>query len=74
MVNAHIPEAAVLVGETGIADSQIAEQALPYCSIIYIDGLPMKEQLGGYLKTIYDQNPKSVGEKMPDEAFYYNIK
>ena len=73
-VNAHIPEAAVLVGETGIADSQIAEQALPYCSIIYIDGLPMKEQLGGYLKTIYDQNPKSVGEKMPDEAFYYNIK
>lgn len=73
-VNSHIPEAAVLVGETGIADAQVAEQALPYCSIMYIDGPPMKEQLSGYLKTIYDQNPKSVGDKIPDEGFYYIFK
>jgi NitT/TauT family transport system substrate-binding protein len=73
-VNANVTDAALLVGETGIADAQVAEIALPYCSIIYIDGLPMKEKLSGYLQTLYDQNPKSVGEKMPDEGFYYIFK
>ena len=72
--NSHIPETAVLIGNTGIVDSKIAEKALPYCNITYIDGLPMKEKLGGYLKTLYDQNPKSIGEKMPDEGFYYLFK
>ncbi len=72
--NSNIPETAVLVGNTGIVDSKIAEKALPYCNITYIDGLPMKEKLGGYLKTLYDQNPKSVGEKLPDEGFYYIFK
>jgi NitT/TauT family transport system substrate-binding protein len=73
-VNTNVAEAAVLVGNTGIADAQVAEMALPYCSIIYIDGAPMKEKLSGYLKTLFDQNPKSVGDKMPDEDFYYVFK
>jgi NitT/TauT family transport system substrate-binding protein len=73
-VNANVSEAAVLVGKTGIADVQVAEKAIPFCNITYIDGLPMKEKLSGYLKTLYDQNPKSVGDKMPDEDFYYVFK
>jgi NitT/TauT family transport system substrate-binding protein len=72
-VNANVAEAAVLVANTGIADAQVAEMALPYCSISYIDGLPMKEKLGGYLQTLFNQNPKSVGDKMPDEGFYYSF-
>jgi NitT/TauT family transport system substrate-binding protein len=72
-VNANVPEAAVLVANTGIADAQVAEMALPYCSISYIDGVPMKEKLSGYLQTLFDQNPKSVGDKMPDEGFYYSF-
>lgn len=72
--NSHIPETAVLIGNVGIVDSKIAEKALPYCNITYIDGLAMKEKLGGYLKALYDQNPKSVGDKLPDEGFYYIIK
>ncbi|MDR2899929.1 MAG: ABC transporter substrate-binding protein [Treponema sp.] len=73
-VNSHVPEAAVLVGNTGIAESKVAEIALPYCNITYIDGLNMKEKMSGYLQTLYDQNPKSIGEKMPDEGFYYIAK
>jgi NitT/TauT family transport system substrate-binding protein len=73
-VNAHVAEAAVLVGETGIADVQVAEIAIPFCNITYIDNLDMQEKLSGYLQTLYDQNPKSVGDKMPDEGFYYIFK
>jgi NitT/TauT family transport system substrate-binding protein len=73
-VNTNVADAALLVGETGIADSQVAEIAIPYCNITYIDGLLMKEKLNGYLQTLYDQNQKSVGDKMPDEGFYYTFK
>lgn len=72
--NSYAAETAVLIGNYGIVDSQIAEKALPYCNITYIDGLAMKEKVGAYLKTLYDQNPKSIGEKLPDEGFYYLFK
>lgn len=72
--NSNVPETALLVGSFGIVDSKIAEKALPYCNITYIDGLSMKEKLGAYLKVLYDQNPKSIGAKLPDEGFYYIFK
>ena len=34
----------------------------------------MKAPVEGMLKVLFDANPKSVGGKLPDEAFYYTVK
>ena len=31
----------------------------------------MKEALSGYLKVLFEQNPNSVGGKLPGDDFYY---
>jgi NitT/TauT family transport system substrate-binding protein len=31
----------------------------------------MKDMLSGYLNTLLKANPKTVGGKLPDDAFYY---
>ena len=54
-----------------IAKEEIAKKAIPFCNIAYIDGEEMKQALLGYLKVLYEQNPESVGGKMPSEDFYY---
>jgi NitT/TauT family transport system substrate-binding protein len=69
-VNENTEEAAVLIGEYGIADADVAREALSYCSITYINGEKMKEMLSAYLAALYGQNPQSVGGGLPDDAFY----
>lgn len=71
-VNTNVAEAAQLVAEKGIvAKAAIAEKAIPYCNITYMDGKDMKEALSGYLQVLFDQNPESVGGKLPADDFYY---
>lgn len=70
-VNANVDEAAALVEKAGIVKAAIAKKAIPFCNITYIDGGEMQAALSGYLKVLYDMNPKAVGGKLPDEAFYY---
>ena len=50
-VNAHIPEAAKLVEKYGIVKAAVAEKAIPYCNIYYMDGTEMKTAMQGYLKS-----------------------
>ena len=69
--NNNLDEAAKLIEENGIVPEAVAKKAVPYCNIVLIDGEDMKEKLSGYLQVLYDANPKSVGGKIPDEAFYY---
>ncbi|MDV4152514.1 ABC transporter substrate-binding protein [Clostridium sp. AL.422] len=69
--NDNIDEAAKLIAETGIVPEDVAKKAIPECNITFIAGSDMKEKLDGYLQVLYDANPKSVGGKLPDEAFYY---
>ncbi len=54
-----------------IASKEIALSAIPNCSIAYCDGSDMKTRLGGYLKVLFDANPKSIGGALPDDSFYY---
>ncbi len=62
---------AELVAKYGIIEkAPIAKLALPKCNIVYMDGAEMKTVLSGYLQTLFDQNPKSVGGAMPGEDFY----
>ncbi len=70
-VQADDSAAAELIARYGIADQQIAEKALPYCSLTYVDGKSMKKALSGYLEALYEQNPKAIGGSLPDDSFYY---
>ncbi|MBR3505343.1 MAG: ABC transporter substrate-binding protein [Clostridia bacterium] len=71
-VNANVDEAAEWIAELGIvAKAPVAKKALPACNIVYIDGEEMKTAVSGYLAVLFEQNPESVGGKLPDEAFYY---
>lgn len=69
--NNDIDKAAKLIGESGIVPEEVAKKAIPNCNITFIDGNEMKEKLSGYLKVLYNANPKSVGGEMPGEDFYY---
>ena len=70
--NSHGEEAAQMVVNAGIIEkAPVAQKALPYCSIVCIDGEPMKEMLSGYLNVLYQQEPASVGGQLPDDGFYY---
>ncbi len=71
-VNNDPAAAAELIVNMGIvAKAPIVEKAIPACNLVCIYGDQMKTLLSGYLQTLFDQNPKAVGEKMPADEFYY---
>ena len=64
-------EAAELCAKYGIVPSAaIAEKAIPDCNLIFISGKDIRPAIEGYLKVLYDFNPKSIGGKMPGDDFY----
>lgn len=69
--NSNVAEAAQLVEKYGIVKAAVAEKAIPYCNITFIEGPEMKDAVEGYLRVLFDQNPKSVGGALPDDGFYY---
>ncbi len=70
-VNKNVEAAAALIEKVGIVKAPVAQKAIPYCNITYIDGAKMKTALTGYLQVLFDNNPASVGGKLPDDNFYY---
>ncbi len=63
---------AALVVEQGIiAKEPLAKKAIPSCNIVCLTGDEIKSTLEGYLQVLYDQDPKSVGGKLPGDDFYY---
>lgn len=69
-VNEHVDESARLIEDYGIFKAAVAKRAIPYCNITFVDGTEMKKKVHRYLQVLYDENPLSVGGRMPDEAFY----
>lgn len=66
-------KAAELIAAAGIIEkAPVAKKALPFCNIASISGDEMKAALSGYLQVLFDQEPKSVGGKLPADDFYYN--
>ncbi|MDD4707019.1 MAG: ABC transporter substrate-binding protein [Firmicutes bacterium] len=70
-VNTNIPEAAKLVEKYGIVKAAVAEKAIPYCNIHYMEGTEMKTSMQGYLNVLFEQNQKSIGGQLPEDDFYY---
>jgi NitT/TauT family transport system substrate-binding protein len=73
-VIAHPVAASKLIEELGITKAAVAEKALPYCNLTCLTKNDMKKAMEGYLKVLYDQNPKSVGGSLPDNGFYYGAE
>jgi NitT/TauT family transport system substrate-binding protein len=68
----HTEDAAQLIAKQGIVEkAPIAQKALPYCNIVCLTGQEMKNALSGYLSTLNEQDPKSIGGQMPGDDFYY---
>ena len=66
------PEAAApLIEKAGIVKAAVAQKAIPNCNLKFLGGEEMKTAAGGYLKVLFDQNPASVGGKLPEDGFYY---
>ena len=70
-VNANIPEAAQLIEKFNIFKAAVAQKAIPYCNITFMEGEEMKNAIKGYLNVLFEQNPKSIGGKIPEDDFYY---
>lgn len=65
-------QAAEWIAAAGIIEkAPVAQKALPYCNITCITGEEMKTALSGYLQVLADQDPSSVGGKLPEDDFYY---
>lgn len=54
-----------------IAKEPVAKKAIPLCNIVCMSGNGIKAPLEGYLTTLFNANPKSIGGAMPGEDFYY---
>lgn len=70
-VNDDPATAAQLIGAAGIIAAPVAEKAIPYCNIVCMTGDEMRSGLEGYLETLYDADPESVGGALPADDFYY---
>ncbi len=70
-VNNNITEASEIVGSLNIVPTEVAKKAIPYCNIVFIKGVEMKELLSGYLNVLYQENPVAVGNSLPADDFYY---
>ncbi len=73
-VNDNTAEAGELTVKHSImADAKAAAKAIPNCNIVFIDGADMKPTLEPLLKVLFEAKPQSVGGKLPDDGFYYQV-
>ncbi|MBO4869275.1 MAG: ABC transporter substrate-binding protein [Clostridia bacterium] len=73
--NGDVDEAAAVIEAAGIVPkAAVAKKALPNCNIVLLTGKDMKTPLQGMLNVLFEAEAKSVGGKLPDDAFYYNAK
>ncbi|MBR1798179.1 MAG: ABC transporter substrate-binding protein [Clostridiales bacterium] len=71
-VETDLDTTAQLVVDQGIVGAlPIAQRAIPLCNIVSVTGNDMKNDLSGYLQTLYDANPQAVGGALPGDDFYY---
>lgn len=69
--NEYVAQTAQLLEQYDIFKAAIATKAIPYCNVTCITGVEMQEKMLAYLQVLYDQNPKSIGGKLPEEGMFY---
>lgn len=73
-LNGNVEDSAVLVEKYGIVNAAVAQKAIPYCNVTFIEGEEMQTALSGCLEVLFEQDPASVGGQLPADDFYYNGK
>ncbi len=74
-VNNNKEEASKLMEKNGIVSkAKIAEMAIPKCNIVFMDSKDSKDSLEKFYNILKENDPKSIGGKLPDEDFYYKGK
>lgn len=69
--SSNVDETAALLEQFDIFKAAVAKKAIPYCNVTYIDGKEMQEKMLSYLTVLYQQNPASIGGKLPEEGIFY---
>ena len=67
----NVTETAELSEKYEIMAKNVAEKALPGCTIVYFDGDKMQTYVDAFFEVLFNANPKSVGGSIPDEKLYY---
>lgn len=68
----NVAEAAQLCEKYKIVPkAALAEKALPFCNIKYMDGDEMQSNINAYLTVLFEKNPQSIGGTLPNDEFYY---
>ncbi|MCL1843208.1 MAG: ABC transporter substrate-binding protein [Defluviitaleaceae bacterium] len=71
-VNENVPEAAQLaVNFDLIPAAPIAASAIPRSNIVFVTGEEMRQNLNGFLRVLYNENPQSVGGELPEADFFF---
>lgn len=71
-VKDNVAEAGTLCEKYGIIPkAALAQKAIPNCNLTFIAGAEMKTAIAGYYTVLFNADPKSIGGKLPDDAFYY---
>jgi len=71
-VHENPDSAAVLIANYGILpNARVALQAIPGSGLHFVRARNIRSQISDYLNVFYNMNPRIIGEKMPDETFYY---
>ena len=47
-----------------------AESAIPYCSLVYLDGKDAMELCNSYFDLLLELDPEAIGNKVPDSGFW----
>ena len=69
-VNSNVSEAAELTEKYINIKAVIGRIAIPQCKVVCITGREMKRSAQEFFRVLYEQNPASVGGKLPDDDFY----
>jgi NitT/TauT family transport system substrate-binding protein len=68
----NAPQAAQLAVDYGlIPNTNIALTALPRTHMVFLNGETMKRNLMGFYRVLYNENPASLGGRLPDESFFF---
>jgi len=71
-VNTHHQKASELIVKHGILpDTAVARHSIPLCNLHYSQAREEMNGIQEYFKVFYNFNPLIIGEKLPNEDFYY---
>jgi NitT/TauT family transport system substrate-binding protein len=69
-----VEEASAIIEKYGILPAKdLAKRSIPLCNFRFTPAYKEKDGIEEYLKVFFNFNPLSIGGKLPDESFYYNI-